>query len=65
MKMADKPILEFVAIKRRDCGEWAIPGVIMCALVLVVEHSCVCTILEDNLTVLIVSASLKHVDAFF
>lgn len=22
-----KNILQFVAIKRRDCGEWAIPGV--------------------------------------
>lgn len=21
------PILQFVAIKRKDCGEWAIPGV--------------------------------------
>jgi len=28
MKIADKPVLEFVAIRRRDCGEWAIPGVI-------------------------------------
>ena len=27
MKRDNKPILEFVAIKRRDCGEWAIPGV--------------------------------------
>ena len=27
MKKDDKPILEFIAIKRRDCGEWAIPGV--------------------------------------
>jgi len=27
MKIDNKPILEFVAIKRRDCGEWAIPGV--------------------------------------
>jgi len=30
MTGADKPILEFVAIRRRDCGEWAIPGVILC-----------------------------------
>ncbi|XP_031554009.1 ADP-ribose pyrophosphatase, mitochondrial-like [Actinia tenebrosa] len=22
----DKPVLEFVAIKRKDCGQWAIPG---------------------------------------
>lgn len=22
-----KPVLEFVAIKRKDCDEWAIPGV--------------------------------------
>ena len=22
-----KPVLEFVAVKRKDCGEWAIPGV--------------------------------------
>jgi len=27
MTKDDKPILEFVAIKRKDCGEWAIPGV--------------------------------------
>ena len=27
MKRNDKPVLEFVAIKRRDCSEWAIPGV--------------------------------------
>uniref|UniRef100_A0A1B6DPX1 Nudix hydrolase domain-containing protein n=1 Tax=Clastoptera arizonana TaxID=38151 RepID=A0A1B6DPX1_9HEMI len=25
-KSSKKPILQFVAIKRRDCGEWAIPG---------------------------------------
>ncbi|KAJ1125296.1 hypothetical protein NDU88_003728 [Pleurodeles waltl] len=25
-KLSGKNILEFVAIKRRDCGEWAIPG---------------------------------------
>ena len=25
-----KPLLEFVAIKRRDTGEWAIPGVSVC-----------------------------------
>ena len=24
-----KPVLEFVAIKRKDTGEWAIPGVRM------------------------------------
>ena len=28
MTKEGKPILEFVAIKRKDCGEWAIPGVI-------------------------------------
>ena len=22
-----KPVLEFVAVKRKDCNEWAIPGV--------------------------------------
>ena len=22
-----KPVLEFVAVKRKDCDEWAIPGV--------------------------------------
>ena len=22
-----KPVLEFVAIERRDCSEWALPGV--------------------------------------
>lgn len=22
-----RPVLQFVAIKRKDCGEWAIPGV--------------------------------------
>lgn len=25
-----KPLLEFVAIKRRDTGEWALPGVRTC-----------------------------------
>lgn len=25
-KNTDKPILQFVAIQRRDCGKWAIPG---------------------------------------
>ena len=25
--MAGKPVLEFVAIKRKDTGDWAIPGV--------------------------------------
>lgn len=30
-EMADgKPCLEFVAIKRRDTGEWALPGVSVC-----------------------------------
>ena len=27
MKKDNKPVLEFVAIKRRDCNEWSIPGV--------------------------------------
>lgn len=25
--VSKQPILQFVAIKRKDCGEWAIPGV--------------------------------------
>lgn len=25
--VSKKPILQFVSIKRKDCGEWAIPGV--------------------------------------
>lgn len=25
--VSNQPILQFVSIKRRDCGEWAIPGV--------------------------------------
>ena len=25
--MAGKPVMEFVAIKRKDTGDWAIPGV--------------------------------------
>ena len=29
--MEGKPVLEFVAIKRKDTGDWAIPGVSVCA----------------------------------
>lgn len=25
--VSQKPVLQFVSIKRKDCGEWAIPGV--------------------------------------
>lgn len=25
--VSKRPILQFVSIKRKDCGEWAIPGV--------------------------------------
>lgn len=25
--VSKKPVLQFVSIKRKDCGEWAVPGV--------------------------------------
>lgn len=31
--ISKRPVLQFVSIKRKDCGEWAIPGVSMCCLV--------------------------------
>ena len=46
MTKNDKPILEFVAIKRKDCGEWAIPGVIL--FVLFFSLSSYSSLLEKN-----------------
>ena len=39
-----QPVLEFVAIKRKDTGEWAIPGVLLDSLISyeTVHSGCVC-----------------------
>jgi len=40
-RASDKPILQFVSVRRRDSGEWALPGVcnVSCLLLLLIAGS--------------------------
>lgn len=54
--ISKKPILQFVSIKRKDCGEWAIPGVgwlFPHFLVHFPVHITSATILEDKTHILV------------